>query len=81
MSTMNTQNIISHDGLCYEAIHSSISQKCFSYFKMFSIQCRKNITVEHNIKRMNITNFINIYTNIQISTLYATKMTQIKMIQ
>ena len=31
---------------------------------MFSIQCRKNITVEHNKKRMNITKFINIYTNI-----------------
>ena len=31
---------------------------------MFSMQCRKNITVEDNKKRMNITNFINIYTNI-----------------
>ena len=28
---------------------------------MFSMQCRKNITVEDNKKRMNITNFINIY--------------------
>ena len=28
------------------------------------MQCRKNITVEDNKKRMNITNFINIYTNI-----------------
>ena len=61
---MNTQNIISHDGSCYEAIHSSISQNIFSYLKMFSMQCRKNITVEDNKKRMNITNFINIYTNI-----------------
>ena len=26
--------------------------------------CRKNITVEDNKKRMNITNFINIYANI-----------------
>ena len=25
---------------------------------MFSMQCRKSITVEDNIKRMNITNFI-----------------------
>ena len=63
---MNTQNIISHDGLCYEAIHSSISQNIFSYLKMFSMQCRKNITVEDNKKRMNITNFINMYTNIYI---------------
>ena len=31
---------------------------------MFSIQCRKNITVEDNKKRMNITNFINEYTNV-----------------
>ena len=36
----------------------------FSYLKMFSMQWRKNITVENNKKRMNITNFINIYTNI-----------------
>ena len=28
------------------------------------MQCRKLITVENNKKRMNITNFINIYTNI-----------------
>ena len=75
---MNTQYIISHDGLFYEAIHSSISQKTFSYLKMFSMQYRKNITVEHNKKRMNITNFINMYTNIYIPTLYVTKMTQKK---
>ena len=61
---MNTQNIISLDGSCYEAIHSSISQNTFSYLKMFSMQCRKNITIEDNKKRINITNFINIYTNI-----------------
>ena len=28
------------------------------------MQCRKNITVEYNKKRMNITNFRNIYANI-----------------
>ena len=28
------------------------------------MQCRKNITDEDNKKRMNIANFINIYTNI-----------------
>ena len=38
----------------------------FSYLKMFSMQCRKNITVEYNKKRMNITNFRNIYANIYI---------------
>ena len=58
---MNTQNITSFDGPYYEAIHSSISQNTFSYLKMFSMQCIKNITVEDNKKRMNITNFINIY--------------------
>ena len=36
----------------------------FSHLKMFSMQCRKNISVEDNKKRMNIGNVINIYTNI-----------------
>ena len=31
---------------------------------MFSMQCRKNITVEDNKKGMNIANFMNIYANI-----------------
>ena len=75
---MNIQNITSHDGLCYEAIHSSISQNIFSYLKMFSMQCRKNITAEDNKKRMNITNFTNIYRQIYIPTLYVTKITQNK---
>ena len=61
---MSTQNITSLDGSSYEAIHSSISQNIFSYLKMFSMQCRKIITVEDNKNRMNITNFINIYTSI-----------------
>ena len=39
-------------------------KKIFSYLKIFSMLCRKIITVEDNKKRMNITNFINIYTNI-----------------
>ena len=62
--TMNTQNITSLNGSCYEAIHSSISQNIFSYLKIFSTQCIKNITVEDNKKRTSITDFINIYTNI-----------------
>ena len=61
---MSTQNITSLDGTGFEAIHSSISQNIFSYLKMFSIECRKNITVEDNKKRMNITNFINKDTNV-----------------
>ena len=61
---MNTQNITSLDGSNYEAIHSSISQNIFSYLKIFSMQCRKNITIEDNKKITNITNFINIYINI-----------------
>ena len=62
-SLWTLRNITSLDGSCYEAIDSSISQNIFSYLKMFSMQCRKNITVEDK-KRMNITNFINKYTNI-----------------
>ena len=61
--TMSTQNITSLDESGYEAIHSSISQIILSYLKMFSIQCRKSITVEDNKKIMNITNFINKYIN------------------
>ena len=61
---MSTQNIASLDGSSYEAIHSSISQNISSYLKMFSMKCRKIITVKENTKRMNITNFINICTNI-----------------
>ena len=64
---MSTQNITSLDGSGYEAIHSSIWQNIFSYLKMFSIQCRKSITVEDNKKRMNITNFINTYANVCVS--------------
>ena len=54
---MSTQSITLLDGSRYEAIHSSISQNIFSYL-------RKINTVEDNKKRMNITNFINIYANI-----------------
>ena len=61
---MSTHKITSLDGSSYEAIHSSISQNIFSYLKMFSMQCRKNIAVEENKKRINIANFVNIYTNI-----------------
>ena len=61
--TMSPQNITLLDESSYEAMHSSISQNIFLYLKMFSKECRKIITVEDNKKRMNITNFINIYTN------------------
>ena len=59
---MSTQNIISLDRSGYEAIQ--ISQNISSYLKMLSIQCRKNITVEDNKKRMTLTNFINKDTNV-----------------
>ena len=76
---MSTQNIRSLDGPSYEAIHSSISQSIVSYLKMFSMQCRKIITVEDNKKSRNITNFINILDiQIYIPILYVTKMTQNK---
>ena len=81
---MNThRNITSPDGSCYEAIDSAIRQNIFSYLKMFSMQCRKNITVEDNKKRMNIANkkrmnianFINIYIQIYVPVLYVTRIT------
>ena len=43
---------------------------------MFSIQYRKNITVEDNKNSMNITNFINITLYIPVS--YMRKMTENK---
>ena len=39
------------------------------------MQCIKNITIEDNKKRMNITNFIN-NMQIYVPILYVTKMTQ-----
>ena len=67
MNSLRTpRNMISLDRSRDKAIDSSVSQNIFSYLKMFSMQCRKNITVEDNKKRMNITNFTNIYANIYI---------------
>ena len=63
-SLWTLRNITLLDGLCYEAIDLSISQNIFSYLKMFIMQFRNNVTVEDNKKRMNIANFINIYTYI-----------------
>ena len=61
--TMSTQNITSLEGSSCEAIHLSVSGNTFSYLKMSSMQFRKNITVEDDTKRMNITNlYTNIYT-------------------
>ena len=63
-SLWTPRNIISLDVSCYEAIDSSVLQNIFSYLKVFSMQCRKNITVEDNKKGMNIAKFIIIYANI-----------------
>ena len=49
-SLWTPRNITSLDGSCYKEIDSWISQNIFSYFKMFSMQCRKNITVDNNKK-------------------------------
>ena len=67
-SLWTPRNITSLDGSCCKAIDRSISQDIFSYLKIFSMQCKKNITVEDN-KKMKIANFINIYTNIYIPIL------------
>ena len=45
------------------------------------MQWRKIITIQDNKKRMNITNFINIYIQIYIPILYVATVTQIKMIE
>ena len=63
-SLQTPRNITSLDGSCYEVIDSSISQNIFHISKCLACNAEKNITVEDNKKRMNITNFINIYTNI-----------------
>ena len=74
---MTRKNITSLDELCYEAIDLTISQNIFTYIKMFRMQCRKNITVEDNKKRMHIAKFINIYIYIYIYN-YIYEMTQNK---
>ena len=78
---MTRKNITSLDELCYDAIDLSISQNIFTYIKMFRMQCRKNITVEDNKKRMQIANFINIYIQLYTPILYVTKWLKTKMIQ
>ena len=60
-SLWTPRNITSLGRSCYEAVDLSISQNIFSYLKIFSMQCSKNITVEDNKNRMNKANFINIY--------------------
>ena len=69
-SLWSPRNITSLDGSCYEAIDSSVSQNIFSYLKMFTMKCRKNITVEDKKIRMNIANFINIYANTYTYIIY-----------
>ena len=63
-SLWTLRNIISLDGLCYEAIDSSILQNIFSYLKNFSMQCRKTlqmkITKKQQQQKKNVDNFINI---------------------
>ena len=69
-SLWSPRNITSLDGSRYEAIDSSVSQNIFSYLKMFTMKCRKNITVEDKKIRMNIANFINIYANTYAYIIY-----------
>ena len=45
-SLWTPKNITSLDGLCYEVIDSLISHNIFSYFKMFSMQCRKTLQLK-----------------------------------
>ena len=44
MDSLRTpRNITSLDGLCYEAIDSTVSQNIFSYLKMYTMQCRETL--------------------------------------
>ena len=49
-SLWTPRNITPIDWSCYEAIDSSFSQESFSYLKMLSMQCGKNIRVEDKKK-------------------------------
>ena len=68
-SLRTPRNITSLDGLCYEAIDSSISQNILH--GTFHMQCRikkwnylQLSAVEDNKNKKNKVNFMNIYTNI-----------------
>ena len=74
---MNTQNITSLDRLCYEAVHSSISQNIVHILKSLAWNAEKTLQLKIT-KKMNITNFINIYANMYIPILYVTEMAQNK---
>ena len=50
----------------------------FHISKCLACNAEKTLQLKITKKRMNITNFINIYTNIYIPILYVTKMTQNK---
>ena len=58
------RNITSLDRSSYEAIHSLISQNIFHMSKCLACNAEKALHLKITKKRMNITNFINTYTNI-----------------
>ena len=43
---MSTQNITSHDGLSYEAIHSSVSQNVFGISKCLACNAEKTLQLK-----------------------------------
>ena len=78
------RNIVSLDGLCYEASDSSISQNIFSYLKICSMQYRKNVRVEGKKKKTEYSYSyrINIFIQIYIYLYYMWReWLKIKMIQ
>ena len=66
MDSLWTPRISYHmmDCAMKQSTHQFHKKIFISQMLMLIMQYRKNITVEHKKKRMNITNFINIYTNI-----------------
>ena len=84
-SLWTPRNNTSLDGLCFEAIDSSISQNIFHILKGLACNAEKTLyTVEDSKKIINIADFIRIYANIYtymqiyIPILYLTRMTQNK---
>ena len=49
--------------ISHHLMNRAVKQSTHQFLKiMFSMECRKIVPVEDNKKRMNITNFINLYT-------------------
>ena len=62
--TMSTHNITSLDGSSYDGSTYQFHKICFHISKCLACNAEKLLQLKITKKRMNITTFINIYTNI-----------------